>query len=485
MAGFAPKIRQFIYDLFTNLEFRSHVLDSIGLVDSIFSKAGQDTTNVKEAMQQLSEDDKRKMTEKLTEFLAKVGSNTQLATYRQDLLELFDYFREQTDGQGVDPALRKELSDLYSEGLQVLQRFAQNVDIKGTQDKFWALYKDINSDQEAKNYFYELRTWMDHVVQNPTAAHSQETVDKGLKLIEQGKTIVTDKYGDKIRDVLREIKADVQALGQDRYAQEMKENLKDVRSAISGSVVGTLGQLRHIALPLFKEFVAELPLPPISETTDSSTYTIDHMTLKGKDLGLDDLSINLKLSTKDLVELVVTVKSLNLTISDIHFTYERTSLPKFSDQGICSADISIPRMRLRWHVTEHSAEGRPPRFEFDRVETNFDTVNIRIEEAKHKLLDKIILGFMSNTIKTRAQNSLEENLKKQANTISESFDKVFIQQLTIPPPKSSSDQSSQTTTPTTTATTTPAATALNPPPKYQDSVPARVQEGQTEVSPIH
>jgi len=342
---------------------------------------------------------------------------------------------------------------------------------------------------------------MDTVVKNPNAAHSQQTVDEGLKLIEKGKTIVTEKYGDKIRDVLRQIKSELQQLGQDKYAREMKEGLKDVRSAISGSVIGTLGQLRHIALPLFKEFVAELPLPPITETTDSSTYTIDHMTLKGKELGVDDISLYLQLSTKDLVELIITVRSLNVTISDIHFTYERTSMPKFSDEGICSADISIPRLRLRWVVREHSAEGQPPKFEFDSVQTNFDTVNIRIEEAKHKLLDKLILGFMSTTIKTRAQASLEETLKKQANTLSESFDKVFIQQLTIPAPKDSSDHSSQKssstqTHPTFPATTSP-ATFPAAAPSAINSVSATPQKTQqvdtavaslpqhTEVSPTH
>jgi len=307
---------------------------------------------------------------------------------------------------------------------------------------------------------------VDKVVKDPNAAQSQATVDEGLKLIERGTTLVTDKYGDKIRELIRQVKSDLQKLGQDKYSQEMKEGLKDARMAISGSVVGTLGQLRHIAMPLFKEFVAELPIPPITETTESSTYTIDHMTLKGKELGVDDLSIYLKLSTKDLVELVVTIRNLNVTVSDIHFTYERTSMPKFSDQGICSADISIPKMKLRWLVREHTSEGKPPRFEFDKLETRFDTVNVQIEEAKHKLIDKIILTFMSNTIKTKAQASLEENLKKQANTISDKFDKAFIQQLSIPPPKSSQDSS------------TPKVQA------HDISSMAR-EEKTAEVSPIH
>jgi hypothetical protein len=213
----------------------------------------------------------------------------------------------------------------------------------------------------------------------------------------------------------------------------MKQEMWDFREAFSGSVLQTIGQLRYIALPVFREFIAKVPLPKISWEDESSNYTIDNLTLKGKELGIEDISMYLKVSTTNLVELIVSVRDLHINLSNIHFNYERTAMPKFSDEGICSAEIKIPKLVLRWTVKEQG-KGRPPKFQFERMSNHFDTVNVHIEQAKHKLIDQVVLTFMSGKIKARAEASLEETLKKQADLLSAKFDKFFIEQLVIPSP---------------------------------------------------
>jgi len=254
-----------------------------------------------------------------------------------------------------------------------------------------------------------------------------------LSLIGRGVHIVRDRYGDSIQKLFKEAKGTLQELGDNKYSKEMKQEMWDFREAFSGSVLQTIGQLRYIALPVFREFIAKVPLPKISWADESSNYTIDNLTLRGKELGIEDISMYLKVSTTDLVELIVSVKDLNISLADIHFTYERTAMPKFSDEGICHAEIKIPKLVLRWTVKEQG-KGRPPKFQFERMSTNFDTVNVHIDQAKHKFIDQVVLAFMSGKIKARAEASLEETLKKQADMLSAKFDKFFIEQLVIPSP---------------------------------------------------
>jgi hypothetical protein len=433
LASMAPKIRSFIYDLFTNVEFRGLIVDWLSLFDSIFSRVAKESDNVNEAINQVTEEDKRRMTQKLTEFLVKIGENSKWKAHRQDLLQLFDYFREQAEERGIDPGFRTELSGLYYEGLQILQRFVDNRDLRPLHDSFWNLYREISSNEDARNYFSELKDWADRVVGNTASANSEVVVDQGMSLIGRGVHIVRDRYGEKIEKLFKEAKWILEKLGENKYAQEMKQDIWEFREAFSGSLLQVVGQMRYIALPVLREFIAQLPLPKISHSDETTNYTIDNMYLKGKELRIEDVSLYLKVSTTDLLELIVSVRDLKLSLSDIHFTYERTAIPKFSDQGICSADIRIPKMVLRWTVKEQD-KGRPPRFQFEKMSTYFETVNINIEQAKHKLIDQVILTFMAGNIKASAQASLEESLKKQADLLSAKFDKFFIEQLVIPSP---------------------------------------------------
>jgi len=316
-----------------------------------------------------------------------------------------------------------------------------NQDLRPFHDQFWALYHEISNDRDAKNYFWELKSWSDRVVSNPSAAQSEAMADEGKSLIGRGLHIVRERYGEKLQCLAQQAKWTLQKLSDDKYAQEMRDNLYEVREAIAGSVVQTLSQLRHIAMPLFREFIAELPLPKISGSNESMNYTFDNMILKGKELGMDDLSLYMKVSTKDLVELIISVRNVTINLADIHFSYERTSMPKFADQGVCSADIHIPKFRLRWVVREQEGKNKPPKFELADCTSTFDTVNVHIEQAKHKFIDQMVLGFFAGSIKTRAKASLEESLKKQADILSTKFDKFFIEQLTIPHPKPSSSSS--------------------------------------------
>jgi hypothetical protein len=457
LSNILPRLQGIITQMFTSvdsrklaLEFFSALSDIMGTVSETAKEAPQAQTPA-QTFDKLSRDDKRKIVQRLADLYARVGENQAMRDFRQEMFDLYDFFRSENPAEQVDPALKNDLTQLSNEARDLLQRFVPGKDLQAINGQFWSLYSRMNSDPQVQNFFYEMRQWGDNIVSNPAMARDSSQVDKCVDLLDQGDSLIREKYYDDLRSLCYELKEVFACMAQDKFSLQMKGSMMEFREAISGSIVQTLGQLRHVAIPLFKSAVVELPIPRIEGTTDTSKYTLDHMVIKGKELGLEDVSLQLKVGLKDMFRLVLKVKNLQFSVSEINFTYERTSMPKWHDQGVCSATLYMPKFKLRWYVRED--KGQAPHFEMDEIFCRIRRFDVSIEEANHKLLDKMIVGLFSGIARTRAENALNESLRKNGDQLTQKFNEFFIEKAVIPPPSSSSF-----TTPTPTPTPTPAPT---------------------------
>jgi hypothetical protein len=457
-----------ITQLFTSVDSRKLSLEFFSALSDIMGTVSQKADQASPPNQQqtpartfdsLSREEKRQIVQRLADLYARIGENQAMRDFRQQMYDLYDFFRADNLGLGkeqINPELKNDLTQLSNEGLALLQRFVPGKDLQALNGRFWSLYSRLNSDPQVQNFFYEMRQWGDNIVNNPSAARDASQVDKCVDLLDQGDSLVREKYYDDMRSLFYELRDVFTCMAQDKYSLQMKEGMMQFREAISGSIVQTLGQLRHVALPLFKSLVVELPVPRIEGSTDTSNYTLDHMVIKGQELGLEDMSLQLKVGLKDMFRLVLKVKNLRLAVSEIAFTFERTSMPKWSDQGVCSSTLHMPKFKLQWSVREDP--GQTPHFELDEIHCRIRRFDLNIEEAKHKLLDKMIVGLFQGVARSKAENALNETLRKNGDLLTQKFNQFFIEKAVIPPPSSSSFS-----TPTPTSSTKPTETVHTEP----------------------
>jgi hypothetical protein len=443
ISDFAPNIRRMISDLSISTEFREFIIEIISISEEIFTQLKQKIAEGEQPVEEIkelpeiSEDEKRRLSEKLTSLFVKIGQNPSFKTWRQQFFHLFDYFRDSRIDPAINPEFRSDLSKLYNEGVELLQRFlpeGEKFDLKRLQQRFWELYDQLYQNSEIQRLFYDLRDWSDQLVETPELAKKEEITSQGIDLVGNCVNLVRNQFGDQIKSVITDAKDVLLKFGDDVWSKRMKESWQNIRHAVSGSLIQTLSQLRHLVLPLFQTIDTRLPLPSIHQTTETFNYSLDKIVLRSKHIQLDDVTLHITMGLKELLRLSIHVKNFGVTVDSMHFSYERTAPPKWCDQGICSADLKASDIFLEWAVLATGSQ--PPKFKLDRVVVDISKFDLDVKDAGHKFIDQMIIGLFSEDLCLNAQKAVEEALRHHASFLTKGFDDFFIDQMLYlsPPP---------------------------------------------------
>lgn len=374
---------------------------------------------------EISEEEKREVAHQLLTILSKMGKNPEWHEASNNMLSLFDFFREQAQ-QGkaeLGSDLKEEMRQLYHEGTVVVQDMAGLKDLTPLQNKFWALYKTLNEDQESRKYFHELREFVNRVLSHPESVDDQQVIDESSRLSNQGSTLIRSKYSHQLKDITTEFKSILNSLQTNEYSRQYQQHMTAFQETIRASPFETLSQARHLMFPLIRELMNEFPLPRVEGTTENGTYTIDNMVLQGRQLNLDDIIVDMRFGLKDVMVLTLRIKGISAGIKNGNFTYNSTGMMSWNDAGTFDVNIASPEWKIKWMVVERN--NQPMRLEISKVDVRLRTFNITIEEAKHKILDRMFLGLFTTTLRKKAEDALESSIRKQAATSGDKFNSMF------------------------------------------------------------
>jgi len=353
-----------------------------------------------------------------------MGRNPEYKEASDNLLGLFDFFRANQDKAELGGELKEEMRQLYREGMVVVQEFGGLKDLTPMENKFWNLYKQLNEDQETRKYFHELREWANRVMSHPESVDDKQVIDESSRLINQGYTLIRAKYSQPLREITDELKSVLNSLQTNEYSRQYQQHMSAFQETIRTSPFETLSQARHLMFPLLRALVDEFPLPRVEGTMENgSTYTVDNMVIRGKQLNLDDIIVDMRFGLQDVMMLTVRIKGISAGIKNGNFTYHNKGLMSWSDEGTFDADIAAPEWKIKWAVVER--QNQPMRLEISKVDLKLKTFNITIQEAKHKTLDRMFLGMFQTTLRKKAEESLESAMRKQAATSGEKFNGMF------------------------------------------------------------
>jgi len=418
MSGLASNFKRLLKQFFTSMDARNTIWEMSSMMDTLFAVA-KETKDEDKPVTEISEEKKTEIIERVRSVLIKIGEKPETKEMRSDLLSLYDYWSAKKYEFKTD--LEKDFKKVYDEGVEILNRFSGR-DIHALEDHTRDLYQEINNDPEAKSFFDDFRKWCDNVVNSPEAAKSEQTTQEGKKLIDRS-IAIKNKYGKRFTAVLEEMKAFVKSFQDDPHLSEYQKDFKIMKHAFGGSFLDTMSQLRLLCLPLLKSMTAEIPMPRIEQRDNSGTWAVDDLVLRGREISLDDITLSFKFGLKNLLKAVVEIKNIDAVFRDVSFTYDRVSIPAFSDEGKLNCRVTAPHWKIKWIVREES--GRPPRFELAEVQGGIRKFAINITQANHKFLDSLLMPMMQGTMRRRAQNTVEGALRSQGETLTEKFNQFF------------------------------------------------------------
>jgi hypothetical protein len=359
--------------------------------------------------------------------LKKIGSSAEYRACSEDFWVLFDFFCQKEEK--FEASFRKELTDLYYEAREILSGFIGEKDLKPLENDFWKLYNSLYEDQETRSYFYQLRNWANDMMNHPEKVADEEQERKASEFIDRGIELMKGKYGELLHTINGEFKDVVQRIQNDKYAKALGYEMSQFRQAISGaSPFGMFSQIRHLVMPVMKQLISELPLPTIEGQTETSRYLFENMTLKGKELNLDDVCVSIKFGLKDLMKFRMVLKNIHATVQGVHFKYDNFGTIEWHDEGTFNCSLTIPQWTIKWIVEERREQ--PPQFSLKRADGQLSEFSIDIEEAKHQFIDKVGVTLFSGIIRKRIEAELERTFQEKAQFLTDKLNGMWTHQQT-------------------------------------------------------
>lgn len=414
-------------------------------VEEHSKETGTDTKNLKERAKEAGRDIKdaakethnevkeqeEDISKSVRSFFSKVGSNKEYKRFVQELYSLFDFLREKKEEHAEElkentKEIRVEFNNLYEEACGVVGSLVGR-DFKGIQNKLLEFYRKIYEDEKIRQYFHDLKKWSDKLMDHPESIDEKEVIDNCKDLLNRGKNdLINEEQKKEMRKIFEELKEVLNSLQNNKYSNSFKKGFQEVQKAFSGSILQALSQTRLLAIPILKGLLTEIPLPRIVGRNSDTSYTLDNLYVRGREITLDDVNFKFKFGIKEVMQLVITIRNIEAVIRSGHFTYFSVGIfNDYEDEGTFTCNLSSKKWKVKWIIQQD--KNKPPMLRLADVDGGIDKLNIEIEEAKHKIIDRVALALFSGDIKRRTSDSAENALRNYAQLITQKFNEFFLQ----------------------------------------------------------
>jgi len=180
------------------------------------------------------------------------------------------------------------------------------------------------------------------------------------------------------------------------------------------------------------EQLRSVPVSTIEGSTDSYDFKLEGIVLAANDIAPDRIRVkydndlefdfrSLTLADMRRSDLTIYLDGMRTRLDNVHFWYSRKSFPKISDEGIANISLEGDGLDLRFRLAVRSAM---PYFHVTKVDCDIDKMKIRILEAKHAALDKIVTSVFSGAIRKRVEKAVEERLVETMQRVEELMNRL-------------------------------------------------------------
>jgi hypothetical protein len=333
--------------------------------------------------------------------------------------------KDERDEERLLDKLSSQLKALFEEALSILQRFVQRYDLNKLADKIWQLYSDIHNNTEAKAFFKDLRQWSDSIVENPDSSENKDVVELGNKFLDRVNS-VRKKFGSRILEVFEDVKVVLNSLKEERYLSAYQEDLQQIKDLTTTcSFLETVSRFKSLALPIIKEMMKEIKLPPLEIIDTFGTIRLQNLALMLNEVSIDDIVVKFKFGMKQMLKAMVKVKNIDIQFEDVEFVFERPTIfgTTITETGILDCRVTSRDWKMK--MVLHQEPEKTSSFELVEVRGGIKRFDLSLVESDHEILASIMLGIISEQLKTRAQEALEILLKEHGEFLAQKMNELL------------------------------------------------------------
>jgi len=395
-------------------------------------------SDVKEGTLPIPQEKKELLNYRFKELFKKISSEESFKSSVDGLFVLFDqiqFYANQLKEKSSVKSKQKlwhqpesALNKLFFDMKLFISGFTQEEPLENLKDHTWEFLQLVNNDNELSSFFWDVRQFLFDIFENPELIEKEDFTNKWEKLWTKGQILLNDPKFKKpfnnfwfdLQLCLENIKKDSL---QERLAEDASKLAKDLFLDTNGkpsfSVMATgLSNLRNLVLPIIKKNLQNVPIPPMSGTSETYDWNIEGLHLNGEEIlpehiemkvwGKADVSLT-NTPTTTVSFITMWVRNVQLEAKSLKFYFNRKSIPKLEERGTCDINIKGKNeIKITWRI--EGEQDKPWLFVVEQVKCYLDNFDVYIKESTHTFLMKMITSLFSGSIKRTIEDKVEHNI---------------------------------------------------------------------------
>jgi hypothetical protein len=374
--------------------------------------------------------------QKLKEIVRKVNASPE---WRQGvrnmfiLLDRFEYGTKEVGEKAQQAAIQVQLDRhaqaAVSETKELVEKFLpENKTLDPLLDRLRSLAFAIRSDNDLKEYFGNVRDYLNESIETPSLLEEDSFRQRGEKLIDDGRALITkEDYKAMARDVLSEWKSVITGFSADDQLNMFNSALQKLARDLtytdaSGSThidTHALNQIRGMVIPILMEQLRYIPLKHLQGSNKDYDWSADDI-ISGYDIIPEHVLVQ-SFAEGDVVvrgsapsvvhgHLLFFIENVKVKMEDLKFWFKRKSFPRLEDSG--SADIDVAggiSLKIRLNMDTDVLTNKTV-FTEGLVYCRADDVNVKVRDSKHDWIYNTFPGLFANPIKANMERSIAESV---------------------------------------------------------------------------
>jgi hypothetical protein len=386
---------------------------------------------MKDAPQQfdLTENEKDKLIMRAVKSLNRLKDRVE---YRSLFLNLFKVFDQVLD-IWYRLKSKPELKKTYQAQTSILNDLRQLIErTSGTSLTNWILsLKKVSAITEEKRYKKIRIELEDLIMDTENRYRTREDIENKIRRIQRHMTELNEKYDQVFRNLFNESNKIVVGIANDPVINQIKDSINNLILEIfvdesgkpSVNAIGnSLGRIRDTFYPIIKDRVTRISLPTLEFDSKKYFFRISDLKINTADFLPENLKVesdfNLqidlgKLKRQGEFKVRLVLEPFTSDIEGLKFFIKKKSGFKYKDYGTVDLYLNESSILLEFHVKLR--KDKVDYIEVSRVSTNLKGLKVKIREAHHDIIDKLVLSIFLPAIRAKLENTINTTLYDSIN----------------------------------------------------------------------
>jgi len=327
---------------------------------------------------------------------------------------------------------------------ELIERFANNRSLDPLISEVREFGQKIENDDDLREFLKELKQFVLSSLLEPKFVKNADYIRQGSELIERGRKILLDHYGELTRKIVNEVLEFNKAMMEDKKTLKLKN---DIDILIEDLFLNELGQFTikfqlikdfSVVLPRLAKKLEYIPLPRYEHFDENVEFIADNVIVhlyeflpKHINIGLN-ADIDVERPEEDRVINIITIEisKFHIDARNIAFFYKKKYGPfKFRDFGF--VDFSIPQdgyglqLNIKARFTIPTDGSKPISIKLEQSDVHISELKLRFHDTKYKLLYKIFLPIIERSLKGYLEKAIAEACHRLAENLENQL--IFVQ----------------------------------------------------------